>query len=243
MQTGLIVPERKSYSHGDNPSAAFEDATSETVVTIGLPHMEVVLSLSIGSDDQTAGTGSLPPGFDADPTDPVMGFLFRQLETAGEDDAHHGVRSDTIRLALIARWLATRIDSRPIEEKAAIAPLPKWRIRRVAAYIEDHIDELITLSDLADAAGLSRMHFAAQFRAATGLRPHDYLLRCRVERAKTMLCDPGNRLVEIALNVGFQTQAHFTTVFKRFVGTTPARWRAMQDHAPRVLKSVGAKPF
>ncbi|WP_371822063.1 helix-turn-helix domain-containing protein [Martelella soudanensis] len=221
------------------------NAAAENIVTIGLPHMDVVLSLSIGPDDQNTGEANslLPPGFDVDPADPVMGFLFRQLEASGNDEDLHGVHSDTIRLALIARWLATRFTNRRPEDKGSITPLPKWRIRRVAAYIEDHIDELITLSDLAGVAGLSRMHFAAQFRAATGLRPHDYLLRCRVERAKSMLCEPGNRLVEIALNVGFQTQAHFTTVFKRFVGTTPARWRAMQERSPREMGAVGSEPF
>jgi AraC-like DNA-binding protein len=81
------------------------------------------------------------------------------------------------------------------------------------------------LSDLAAFAGLSRMYFAAQFRAATGVRPHEYLLRRRVERAQDLLSTSGQALVEVALSVGFQTQAHFTTVFKRFVGQTPHRWR------------------
>jgi AraC-like DNA-binding protein len=84
----------------------------------------------------------------------------------------------------------------------------------------------IRLSDMAKAAGLTPMHFARQFRAATGIRPHDYLLRRRVERAQELLRESANTLVEVALSVGFQTQAHFTTVFKRFTGETPHRWRA-----------------
>lgn len=69
------------------------------------------------------------------------------------------------------------------------------------------------------------MHFAAQFRVATGMRPHEYLLRQRIERAQKMLVETRDSLVEIALGVGFQTQAHFTTVFRRFVGDTPYQWR------------------
>lgn len=103
--------------------------------------------------------------------------------------------------------------------------LPKWRLKRVMDYIDAHLDEPITLADLGAAAKLTRMHFAAQFRATTGLRPHEYLLRQRVERAKTLLLDDDFSIVEVALAVGFQTQAHFTTIFGRFVGETPYQWR------------------
>ena len=84
----------------------------------------------------------------------------------------------------------------------------------------------ITLNDLAAVAGLSRMHFAAQFRAAVGMRPHQYLLKRRIERAEELLKQAEVSLVDIALTVGFQTQAHFTTVFKRFAGDTPYQWRS-----------------
>ena len=70
------------------------------------------------------------------------------------------------------------------------------------------------------------MHFAAQFRAAVGMRPHQYLLKRRIERAEELLKQAGISLVDVALTVGFQTQAHFTTVFKRFAGDTPHQWRS-----------------
>jgi AraC-like DNA-binding protein len=65
------------------------------------------------------------------------------------------------------------------------------------------------------------MHFASQFRAATGLRPHDFVMRRRIERAEELLRDTALPLVEVALSVGFQTQAHFTTVFRALVLETP----------------------
>ena len=92
-------------------------------------------------------------------------------------------------------------------------------------YVDAHLSHTITLKDLAAAAGLSRMHFAAQFRAATGLRPREFVLQRRIELAQHIMIETQNSLVDIALTVGFQTQAHFTTVFKRFVGDTPHRWR------------------
>jgi AraC family transcriptional regulator len=110
--------------------------------------------------------------------------------------------------------------------RPTVSALPKWRLKRVQEYVDAHLDEGISLADLAKVVGLSRMHFAAQFRAATGYRPHDYLLYQRIESAKTILSNTDMPLAEIALTVGFHAQAHFSTVFKRLTGETPARWRS-----------------
>jgi AraC-like DNA-binding protein len=115
----------------------------------------------------------------------------------------------------------TRLES----PRARVNALPKWRLRRVEQYIAEHFDRCISLSELANVAGLSRMHFAAQFRAATGYRPREYLLHHRVEHAKILLATTAQPLAEIALAVGFSTQPHFSTVFKRISGQSPARWR------------------
>jgi AraC-like DNA-binding protein len=98
-------------------------------------------------------------------------------------------------------------------------------LKRVQALVDSHLDEPLDLATLASAAGLSRMHFAAQFRAATGRRPHDYLLQRRIERSMSLMGQMSIPLAELALAVGFQSQSHFSTVFKRLTGQTPARWR------------------
>ena len=113
-------------------------------------------------------------------------------------------------------------------KKRVVATLPKWRLKRVLTFIEANIGERITLANLAAAAGLSRMYFAKQFRATTGIRPHDFVLRKRVERAQQLLATTSDALVDIALSVGFQTQAHFTTVFKKISGSTPYQFRREQ---------------
>jgi AraC-like DNA-binding protein len=113
--------------------------------------------------------------------------------------------------------------------------LPYWRLRRVTEYVDRSLDERISLATLAQAAGLSRMHFAALFRAATGMRPHDYVMQRRIQRAKELLAGTQTPIVDVALSVGFQTQAHFTTVFKRVVGFTPYRWRVL-----RSAEAIGA---
>ena len=124
-----------------------------------------------------------------------------------------------------------------------IRTLQKWRLKRVVEYVENHLSEKIALSDLAAVAGLSRMHFASQFRTATGLRPHEFLLGRRIQRAEELLRNTTMPIVEIALTVGFQTQPHLTTVFKRFAGCTPGRWRAINQMpvAPRRRRSKRAE--
>jgi transcriptional regulator GlxA family with amidase domain len=106
-----------------------------------------------------------------------------------------------------------------------VAELARWRLKRAIDYVEAQLDKPVSLADVASSAGLTRMHFAAQFKAATGLRPHEYLLRRRIERAQEMLVGTDMSLVDVALSVGFQTQAHFTSVFKRYAGQSPRAWR------------------
>ena len=187
--------------------------------------------------------------------DPVVMRLSRALEAAETGAGEHcALYADAVRLAIVARMLSLRSDvleaadgrvvehapaavvaraPEPAEAPAPVAEprrpksgLPKWRFKRVAAYVDENLDKPVTLADMAAAAGLSRMHFAAQFKITAGTRPHDYLLGRRIERAKAMMLASQEPLVEIALGVGFQTQAHFTTVFRRFVGDTPHQWRS-----------------
>jgi AraC family transcriptional regulator len=157
--------------------------------------------------------------------DPVAERLGRALLAAEETGGAFGqLYADCITTAIVSRLLAP---TRHVGSggRPKIAELARWRLRRVTEYVEANLAESVSLADLASAAGLTRMHFAAQFRAATGLPPHEYLLRRRIERAQEMLIADEESLVEIALAVGFQTQSHFTSVFKRFVGQPPRAWR------------------
>jgi AraC family transcriptional regulator len=149
--------------------------------------------------------------------DPFAGQLAKAL-------TRHGNSSDEKFARCIGQTLAMHL-ARLDLPRTRVNALPKWRLRRVEEYVEAHFDCGIGLSDLAKVAGLSRMHFAAQFRAATGYRPREYLLHQRIEHAKSLLSNTAMPLAEVALTVGFSTQAHFSTVFKRITSETPARWR------------------
>ena len=160
--------------------------------------------------------------------------------------AHHtaiGIAFDRI-FILISVQRDVTAPTPPTESPRAsrrCTPLQKWRMKRVTDYVDAHLSRRITLADMAAAAELTRMHFAVQFRASTGMRPHDFVLQRRIERAQERLSNPELALVDVALSVGFQTQAHFTTVFKRFAGGTPHRWRrlALGHHAPEYASAPG----
>ncbi len=103
-------------------------------------------------------------------------------------------------------------------------------------FIEQNLERKLPLEALAAVAHMSPFHFARLFKRATGRAPHRYLLHRRVERAKRLLADGSMPLVHVATSVGFQTQGHFTEVFRRYAGLTPRHYRlSVQQQAPSVL--------
>src|SRR6266850_6147116 len=141
--------------------------------------------------------------------------------------------ADSISIAIVARLLASA-NCEATTERPKVGELARWRLKRAIDYVEAQLDKPVSLADVASSAGLTRMHFAAQFRAATGLRPHEYLLRRRIERAQEMLVGTNMSLVDVALSVGFQTQSHFTSVFKRYAGQPPRAWRESRGLPARI---------
>jgi AraC family transcriptional regulator len=157
--------------------------------------------------------------------DPLIERLCRALLLAEEvGGAGAAVYLDALGRAIVARLLDCAAGPGR-SERPKVAELARWRLTRAIDYVEAHLAEPVTLAEIAASTGLTPMHFAAQFKAATGLRPHEYLLRRRIERAQEMLVGTGLPLVDIALSVGFQNQSHFTSVFKGFVGQPPNAWR------------------
>src|SRR5262245_39763481 len=104
--------------------------------------------------------------------------------------------------------------------------LPRARLRAVVEYIEEHLDTGLTLEQIAAIAGVSPNYFAWQFKRATGLPPHQYVIARRVERAKQFLQTGSDfSLAEVAAQAGFSDQSQFSHHFKRIVGVTPGQFR------------------
>lgn len=97
--------------------------------------------------------------------------------------------------------------------------------RQVHDYIDSSIDQPISLSTLADIAGMSRFHFARSFRQTYGQPPHQYLLRRRIALAASLLSRTTIPVSLIAQRVGFSAPARFSTAFRRMMGCSPRSFR------------------
>ena len=103
--------------------------------------------------------------------------------------------------------------------------LDNARLRRVLNYIEEHLEGEITVAGLANLANLSTFHFTRMFAAATGVPPHRYVSRRKLENAKAMLATGKLPLSRIAFKSGFSSQANFNRAFRRATGVTPGEYR------------------
>jgi RpiB/LacA/LacB family sugar-phosphate isomerase len=115
----------------------------------------------------------------------------------------------------------------------AVGGLPPWRLQRVFAHIRENLANEVSVAELAKTVGMSQYYFSKLFKMSTGTTPHQYVMRQRVERAQDLLREGRTALVNVATQVGFETQSHFTSVFRHIVGITPKRYREM--HQPTAL--------
>jgi len=93
----------------------------------------------------------------------------------------------------------------------------------------DNLHERVSVPVLAAQAKISTSRFSRGFRLSTGVSPHQWLIRARVERAKQLLRDTDLPLADIAVDVGFSDQAHFTRCFGSVAGVSPGAWRRSQE--------------
>jgi AraC-like DNA-binding protein len=112
-----------------------------------------------------------------------------------------------------------------LRSKTRKGGLAGWQERRAKELLSASLSGEVSLKEVAQQCGLSVSHFARAFRETTGLAPHQWLIRRRVEVAKALLRNPNMLLTEVALMCGFADQSHFTRVFSRIVGISPGAWR------------------
>ena len=111
-----------------------------------------------------------------------------------------------------------------------ISPLPQAVLRHVKKYMEENLQNNLSLDELARETNYSRGHFLRMFRAATGRPPHRYLMERRIERAKSMLLEAeGISLIDIAARCGFSSQSHLARVFRKHIGVTPSAFRRRSE--------------
>jgi AraC family transcriptional regulator len=108
--------------------------------------------------------------------------------------------------------------------------LGQRRLMLVVDHIEAHLEEDLSIEALASIACLSPFHFARAFKLTAGRSPHQYVSDRRLERAKSLLSQATQPLVEIALSLNFSSQASFTRAFRKATGFSPGQYRHLHSH-------------
>jgi AraC family transcriptional regulator len=109
---------------------------------------------------------------------------------------------------------------------------------RLHRFIDENLGAELSLGDLAEVAGCSAQHLSRVFRRTFGLTPHQYLIRARIDRAKSLLRDGRLSLAEIATACGFADQSHFTSRFTKTTGMSPGRYRSQAQRAKEVERET-----
>jgi len=111
-------------------------------------------------------------------------------------------------------------------EAARLSPAkPPDRIADIMRTMREHPDRDYPVESLAAEASLSQSAFSETFKRAAGLPPHAYLVSCRISKARKMLTADTRSIKSISDLLRFNSPQHFSNVFKRIVGTTPAAFR------------------
>jgi AraC family transcriptional regulator len=126
----------------------------------------------------------------------------------------------------LACYLARRYGKQRSKTLDKELKLPAWRLRRIADYVEAHIDRDILVSDLANLVGVSSGHLHRAFRQTMGITPLDYITDKRIRRAMAIMAQGDTSIAELALQVGFVSPSHFTRTFRRVTGMNPSAFRA-----------------
>jgi AraC family transcriptional regulator len=107
--------------------------------------------------------------------------------------------------------------------------VPRW-LRTARDFIESNLLRSLGLIEIANACGVHRVHLAREFRRYFRCTVGEYIRRRRVEHACHLIAHSDLPLSEIASQCGFSDQSHFSATFRRQVGVTPARFRALSPN-------------
>jgi AraC-like DNA-binding protein len=125
--------------------------------------------------------------------------------------------------------------------------LPDCRLRRVTQYIQDNLHREVRLAELSGLVHMSPYYFARLFKRSTGVSPHRFVSRRRIEQASALLAAQTLPIAEIARSVRFRTPSHFATTFRRVTGVPPRVYRsggeAESTKAARATIQRGEEPM
>lgn len=131
---------------------------------------------------------------------------------------------DSLSVALAVHLLRKYSTAKPVIHEFT-GGLTPGKLRCVIDFINDNLADELRLKEMAEVVGMSEYRFARLFKQSTGMTPHQYVIKQRIEQAKRLLANTELTVAEVAYRVGFTTQSRFTIQFGRNVGTTPTAYR------------------
>jgi AraC family transcriptional regulator len=143
--------------------------------------------------------------------------LKRALENSGSNSRLY---AETMTTALMVHLLQY-YSAQQLTIPTYTGGLSKLKLQQVVDYIHAHLDRDLSLKELAAIVQMSAHYFSQLFKQSTGITPHQYVIHCRIERAKELLKQRKLTISDVAKVVGFVDQSHFHRHFKRLVGITP----------------------
>jgi AraC family transcriptional regulator len=203
-----LLPARSSVSWVDEGSSLF--------VAVGMNHellCETAFSMGVDADRM---------GFVARMTcrDPRIEHLLWALKAELETDEPLGrLYADSVGVALASHLVRRYASAAPL--RVASSGLPKRRLRRVLAHIDERLASDLSLSEIANVAGVSPSHLKLLFKQSVGVPVHRYVMKRRVERAAELLKHGHAPLADVALQAGFANQSHMARCLRRSLGVTP----------------------
>jgi AraC family transcriptional regulator len=180
-----------------------------------------LLSLARMTEDEI----DLADAFTPRPTfsDPgIMRLAQLFADECSGDDPHPRLYGDNLSIALLLALARLGSLQASPARSGSLAP---WQLRRATEYLAAHLADDVELQTLAKVVNLSSSHFSRAFKTSTGLAPHQWLVHARIAKAKELLMKSDRSLAQIAIDVGFADQAHFTRMFGRAVGESPGAWQ------------------
>jgi AraC family transcriptional regulator len=158
--------------------------------------------------------------------DPVIEAITLNLAREAADGSPAGRLYAESGCEFLAHHLIYRYSNLSQTPPRSMGGLSSRRLRLVLEYIEDTLGQPIKLRELAALAGISARHFERAFRQSTGSSPHGYVIDRRLHRARDLLINQPELLIEqIALRLGFSSSSHFSSAFRRQTGLTPTDFR------------------